>query len=85
MRRLLLSVLLMALFAAAHPSASAQEMPGLGETRYISPQFGYGLEWDDAWHVERSLSRPGFEALVLSNDTSQVALSATTGFAGATG
>ena len=65
--------------------AVAQGFPGISGSRYVSPQFGYSLRWDDAWQVDRALSRPGFDALVLSNETSEVVLAATTGYAGATG
>jgi hypothetical protein len=76
---------IMALLAATPIVAVAQEYPGVPVSRYVSPQFGYSLRWDDAWQVDRALSRPGFDALVLSNGTSDVVLSATTGYAGATG
>src|SRR5215216_7273784 len=83
-----LFVLAMASFMAlltAPTVAVAQEQPGVLGSRYVSPQFGYSLRWDDAWQVDRSLSRPGFDAVVLSNGTSDVVLAATTGYAGATG
>jgi hypothetical protein len=83
-----LFVLAMASFMAlltAPTVAVAQEQPGVLGSRYVSPQFGYALRWDDAWQVDRALSRPGFDALVLTNGTSEVVLSATTGYAGATG
>src|SRR5215211_3840987 len=83
-----LFVLAMASFMAlltAPTVAVAQEQPGVLGSRYVSPQFGYALEWDDAWQVDRALSRPGFDALVLTDGTSDVVLSATTGYAGATG
>jgi hypothetical protein len=74
-----------ALLATTPIVAVAQEYPGVSGSRYVSPQFGYALTWDDAWQVDRARSRPGFDALVLTNGTSEVVLSATTGYAGATG
>ncbi len=74
-----------ALLATNPIVAVAQEYPGVSGSRYVSPQFGYALQWDDAWQVDRALSRPSFDAIVLSNGTSDVVLSATTGYAGATG
>jgi hypothetical protein len=74
-----------ALLATTPTVAVAQEYPGVSGSRYVSPQFGYALEWDDAWQVDRALSLPGFDALVLTDGTSDVVLSATTGYAGATG
>ncbi len=65
--------------------STAQDNTGVADSRYVSPQFGYALQWDDGWQVDRTLSRRGFDALVLSNGTSDIVLSATTGFAGATG
>jgi hypothetical protein len=87
MRRLfvLVTASVVALLAATPIVAVAQEYPGVSDSHYVSPQFGYSLRWDDAWQVDRTLSRPGFDALVLSNGTSDVVLAATTGFAGATG
>ena len=80
-----ITAFVVALFATSPIMAVAQEYPGVSGSRYVSPQFGYGLTWDDAWQVDRALSRPGFDALVLTNGTSDVVLSATTGYAGATG
>ena len=80
----LATAFLMALLTAP-TVAVAQEQPGVSGSRYVSPQFGYALRWDDAWQVDRALSRPGFDVLVLTNGTSDVVLSATTGYAGATG
>jgi hypothetical protein len=77
--------LVVLLFAATPIVAAAQDLPGVSGSRYVSPQFGYSLRWDDAWQVDRALSRPGFDALVLSNGTSDVVLAATTGYAGASG
>jgi len=74
-----------ALLATTPIAAVAQAYPGVSGSRYASPQFGYALTWDDAWQVDRALSRPGFDALVLTNETSDVVLSATSGYAGATG
>ena len=74
-----------ALLATTPIVAVAQEYPGVSGSRYVSPQFGYALTWDDAWQVDRARSRSGFDALVLTNGTSEVVLSATTGYAGATG
>jgi hypothetical protein len=74
-----------ALLATTPTVAVAQEYPGVSGSRYVSPQFGYALEWDDACQVDRALSLPGFDALVLTDGTSDVVLSATTGYAGATG
>jgi hypothetical protein len=82
---------LLALFAALTVAwfgivpAAAQNFPGVSGTRYVSPQFGYELQWDDSWQAERSLSRPGFDALALSNGTSYVVLATATGDAAATG
>ena len=81
----LITAFAVALLTATPNAAVAQEYPGVSGSRYVSPQFGYSLRWDDAWQVDRALSRPGFDALVLSNGTSDVVLTATTGFAGATG
>jgi hypothetical protein len=80
-----ITVPVVALLAATPIVAVAQEYPGVSGSRYVSPQFGYSLEWNDAWQVDRTLSRPGFDALMLTNGTSDVVLSATTGYAGATG
>jgi len=87
MRRLFALIItsVVALLAATPLVAAAQDNSGVSGSRYVSPQFGYSLRWDDAWQVDRALSRPGFDALVLSNGTSDVVLSATTGYAGATG
>ena len=73
--------LLLVLVAGA---AMAQETPD-NDGSYVSPQFGYSLGWDEDWQVERSVSRPGFDALELSNGVSAVVLSATTRYAGSTG
>jgi len=80
-----ITAFVVALLAAAPVVAGAQELSGVSGSRYVSPQFGYSLQWDDAWQVDRALSRPGFDALVLSDGPSEVVLSATTGYAGATG
>src|SRR5215210_4002287 len=87
MRRMFVLVIasVVALLTATPIVAVAQEYPGVSGSRYVSPQFGYSLRWDDTWQVDRALSRPGFDALVLSNGTSDVVLSASTGYAGATG
>jgi hypothetical protein len=81
---LALAVLLLVAPLTGFPAA-AQAFPGVAGDRYVSPQFGYSLQWDEPWEVDRSLSRPGFDALALSNGTSEFVLSSTTGFAGATG
>jgi hypothetical protein len=87
MRRLftLVAAFVVALFSATPIVVVAQDFPGVSDSRYVSPQFGYSLRWNDAWQVDRALSRPGFDALMLSNGTSDVVLAATTGYAGASG
>jgi len=81
----LVTASIVALLTATPIVAIAQENPGVSGSRYVSPQFGYSLRWEEAWQVDRAISRPSFDALVLSNGTSEVVLSATTGYAGATG
>lgn len=87
MRRFLIAVLIFVLMVTsiARSSVLAQDLPGVSEGRYVSPQFGYTLAWDDDWQAERAVSRPGFEAVVISNGVSDVILSATTRYAGSTG
>lgn len=85
MRRSLIAVLILTLAVILSPSVTAQELPGVNDERYVSPQFGYSLAWDEDWQAERSISRSGFDALVLANGVSEVVLSATTRYAGSTG
>lgn len=85
MRLLFASAVVLFLAPLLTAPATAQSFPGVSDARYVSSQFGYALSWDDTWRLDRSISRPGFDALVLSNGTSDVVLTATTGFAGATG
>lgn len=87
MRRIpvVIFMVVLMLTTASSPSALAQDFPGVRDGRYVSPQFGYSLAWDDDWQAERAVSRPGFEAVVISNGVSDVILSATTRFAGSTG
>lgn len=87
MCRFLVVILLLglALSTVASSPAMAQDLPGVSEGRYVSPQFGHSLAWDDSWRAERSVSRPGFDAFVLTNGVSEVVLSATTRYAGSTG
>src|SRR4051812_6022007 len=85
MRLLLALTALLIVSPLTDASVAAQELPGVTGNRYVSPQFGYSLQWDKLWQVDRSLSRPGFDALEPSNGTSEFVLSATTGFAGSTG
>jgi hypothetical protein len=85
MRLLLALAILLLVAPLTSATTAAQALPGVAGNRYVSPQFGYSLQWDKAWQVDRSLTRPGFDALQLSNGTSEFVLSSTTGYAGATG
>jgi len=85
MRLLFVAALFVVLAPLLAAPTTAQFFPGVSDARYVSPRFGYALSWDDTWRLDRSISRPGFDGLVLSNGVSDVVLTATTGFAGTTG
>jgi hypothetical protein len=57
---------------------------GVDGNSYVSPQFGYSLEWDpDVWQVDGASSDLGFDDLGLLGQRSFLEISGTDGFADA--
>ncbi len=59
--------------ATAAPGASSAP----GATSFVSPTYGFSIDWDDPWRRLDFQPGEGYEGLVLGNGTSQVTIVAT--------
>jgi predicted metalloprotease len=92
MRMFFAFALLMGIIGSLAPATMAQETGSRdddeeqasdsGDGFYESPSYGYTIEYDDSWQVEKDESQGGYDLLLLSSDDSSFYLEGYPGYDG---